>query len=74
VLSDDQKKPIYDQYGEAGLKNDGGFGGARGGANPFDIFESFFGGGMSGGGMGGFGQRQDPRTRVTPGEDDRWGV
>lgn len=43
VLSDDEKRRIYDQYGEDGLK--GGAGGAGGFAsNPFDIFESFFGG------------------------------
>lgn len=40
--------------------------------NPFDIFESFFGGGMGGmGGMGsGFGSRQ--RSRAVQGDDLRW--
>ena len=60
VLSDDQKKAIYDQYGEAGLKNGmggGGYGGAGMGdfTNPFDLFESFFGGSAGMGGMGGMG-------------------
>jgi DnaJ-class molecular chaperone len=44
VLSDDQKRQIYDTYGEAGLKNNMG-GGAAGFSNPFDIFEQFFSGG-----------------------------
>lgn len=46
VLSDDQKRSIYDRYGEAGLKNGmGGMGGADMGGfnNPFDLFEQFFG-------------------------------
>lgn len=42
VLSDPEKRRVYDQYGEEGLKNDHGGGGGFGG---FDIFESFFGGG-----------------------------
>lgn len=44
VLSDDQKKEIYDRYGEAGLKGGmGGMGGGAGFSNPFDIFEQIFG-------------------------------
>lgn len=46
VLSDPEKKEIYDTYGEDALKE--GMGGGGGGGNPFDIFESFFGGGMGG--------------------------
>jgi len=61
VLSDEQKRPIYDQYGFAGLDGMGGggagqyshafhdfsdlFGGAGGGFS--DIFDSIFGGGFS---------------------------
>jgi DnaJ-related protein SCJ1 len=41
VLSDPEKRRVYDQYGEEGLKNDQGGGGFGG----FDIFENFFGGG-----------------------------
>ena len=57
VLSDDEKRRIYDQRGEDGLKQHeqgggGGFGG--GGHDPFgDIFEHMFngfGGGRRGGG------------------------
>ena len=40
VLSDPNKKRIYDQFGEDGLKNSGGMGGS----SPFDIFEKMFGG------------------------------
>ncbi|XP_010248011.1 PREDICTED: dnaJ protein homolog 2-like [Nelumbo nucifera] len=48
VLSDTEKREIYDQYGEDALKEGMGGGGAS--HNPFDIFESFFGGGFGGGG------------------------
>ncbi|THU61816.1 hypothetical protein C4D60_Mb07t27250 [Musa balbisiana] len=47
VLSDPEKREIYDQYGEDALKE--GVGGGGGGHNPFDIFESFFGGSPFGG-------------------------
>lgn len=49
VLSDPEKKEIYDEYGEDALKE--GMGPGGGGGNPFDIFEQMFGGSM--GGMGG---------------------
>lgn len=45
VLSDADKRARYDQYGFAGLEGNGGFGGGGAGFNPFDIFNSFFGGG-----------------------------
>lgn len=51
VLSDPQKRAAYDQYGEAGLSEQGG----PGGMNAEDLFSQFFGGGglgsMFGGGM-----------------------
>lgn len=66
VLSDDQKRARYDQFGHAGM-NAGGFGGAGGGNpfegfgggagfDPFEIFNAFFGGqgGAGGGRRGGF--------------------
>ncbi|KAF0894476.1 hypothetical protein E2562_039191 [Oryza meyeriana var. granulata] len=43
VLSDPEKRDIYDQYGEDGLKE--GMGRGSDLQNPFDIFEQFFGGG-----------------------------
>ena len=44
VLSDDEKRQIYDQYGKDGLKGGaGGFGGFGGFSNPEDIFNSIFG-------------------------------
>lgn len=43
VLSDPEKRQIYDEYGEDALKEGGGMGGGMG-ANPFDIFENLFGG------------------------------
>mmetsp|Transcript_19610 Transcript_19610/g.28801 ORF Transcript_19610/g.28801 Transcript_19610/m.28801 type:complete len:432 (-) Transcript_19610:181-1476(-) len=56
VLSDPQKKSMYDRFGEAGVKGAGGGGGGAGfqdfgDFSPFgDIFETFFGGGGQGGG------------------------
>ena len=60
TLMDDEKRALYDRYGEDGLKNAGystsgpfdfGFG------NLNDIFESFFGGAF-----GGFGQTNNPNA------------
>ncbi len=50
VLSDERKRSLYDQYGEAAFNNRGG-GGGGGYHDPFDIFREVFGGG--GGGAGG---------------------
>ncbi len=57
VLSDENKKARYDQYGHAAFENGGGFGG-QGGMNMDDIFSHFgdiFGGHFGGGGFSGFG-------------------
>ncbi|VAI21422.1 unnamed protein product [Triticum turgidum subsp. durum] len=51
VLSDPEKREIYDQYGEDALKEGMG-GGGGGGVDPFDIFSSFFGPSFGGGGGG----------------------
>jgi len=63
VLSDPQKKSMYDQFGEAGVKG-GGFGGGGAGFQDFgdfspfgDIFDTFFGGQ---GGAGGRRRQQGP--------------
>ncbi|KAI9142638.1 hypothetical protein BKA69DRAFT_1067449 [Paraphysoderma sedebokerense] len=53
ILSDSQKKDIYDQYGEEGLE--GGAGGP--GMSPEDLFSHFFGG------FGGGGRRQQQGPR-----------
>ena len=62
VLSDDNKKRMYDQFGHAGVSGSGGnpYGGYGGSYTNFDasdfdfgdIFDSIFGG--AGGGFGGF--------------------
>ncbi len=58
VLSNPEKRQIYDNYGEEGLNNGGG-----GGGSPFDVFDQMFGGkgGFGGGGVhfGGRGVRQE---------------
>jgi len=62
VLSDDEKRSIYDRYGKAGLEGQGGMGGGFGGSSMDDIMEMFnsmFGGGGMGGGFGHQGRR-DP--------------
>jgi DnaJ family protein B protein 11 len=45
VLSDEEKRKIYDRYGEEGLKQQAQQGGQRGGGFG-DMFGSFFGGGF----------------------------
>ncbi|GJM87268.1 hypothetical protein PR202_ga03206 [Eleusine coracana subsp. coracana] len=74
VLSDEKKRAMYDQYGEAGVKSAvGGSGGAYT-TNPFDLFETFFGSSM--GGFSGMDQstyRTRRRTAVQ-GEDIRYDV
>ncbi len=69
VLSDAEKRRVYDQYGHEGLRGRG-LGGAQG-TDPRDIFEQIFGqgglsdlfGGMFGGGAHG-GPRQGSHLRV----------
>jgi len=67
VLSDDEKRSIYDRYGKAGLDGQGGMGGGGfGGSNMDDImdmFNSMFGGGGFGGGGFGRQSRRDPSQK-----------
>ena len=69
VLSDDNKKARYDQFGHQAFEGGGGFGGGgRGGMNMDDIFSQFgdiFGGGGGGfsGFGGGFGGQQQRRVK-----------
>ncbi|ODN98443.1 chaperone regulator [Cryptococcus wingfieldii CBS 7118] len=58
VLSDSQQRSIYDQLGEAGLKEGGGMGG---GVDPQDLFSQLFGGGGGFFGGGGGGRERGPR-------------
>jgi DnaJ family protein A protein 2 len=62
VLSDEEKRKIYNQYGKEGLSRSGG------GADPFDVYERFFGG-MFGGGGGFGGGRGGGRGGKRRGED-----
>jgi len=63
VLSDSEKRRIYDRYGEEGLKQNEGRGG--GGGGPQDIFAQFFGGGF------GFGGREEEEEQTPRGHDVR---
>ncbi len=66
VLSNEEKRNIYDRYGKEGLERQGGMGSGFGTDNMDDImdmFNSMFGGASSGFG-GGFGQtRRDPSQK-----------
>lgn len=59
TLSDPEKRQIYDQYGEEGLRQHAGQQGGGGGGNIFDMF---FGGNP-------FGHQQDQEERTPKGHD-----
>lgn len=73
ILSDDEKRKMYDQYGHAGVSGSGPSAGGYGGFQGFDgagfdfgdIFDSVFGGGFS----QSFGGRSSSRSRATRGSD-----
>ncbi|MFC2119292.1 molecular chaperone DnaJ [Bacteroidota bacterium] len=72
VLSNNDKKSRYDQFGHSGLGGAAGGGFGAGGMNIEDIFSSFgdiFGGGFSG--FGGFGGSQRQKKRVAKGSNLR---
>ncbi|KAG4399340.1 hypothetical protein GLYMA_08G213401v4 [Glycine max] len=74
VLSDDKKRAMYDQYGEAGVKSTVGGASAAYTTNPLDLFETFFGsrmGGFSGMDPTEFGTWEQCTT-VTKGQDIRF--
>jgi len=73
VLSNPEKKQRYDQFGHAGMGNQGGFGGG-GGMNMDDIFSNFgdiFESAFGGGGFGGFGGSRGGGRRVVKGSNLR---
>jgi len=80
VLTDPQKRQMYDQYGHAGVKGNGfgrssGFsGGGFGGFDPFDIFREVFGNSGFGGfedffGGGGSSRRSRTSASTRTGSD-----
>ncbi|KAL5203210.1 hypothetical protein ABZP36_014162 [Zizania latifolia] len=60
VLTDQEKRKIYDRYGEEGLKQHQGGRGGGGGMNIQDIFSNFFGGG---------GGTEEDEEQVVKGDD-----
>jgi molecular chaperone DnaJ len=65
VLSNDEKRRRYDQYGHAGMGSQGGYGGGMSMDDIFsnfgDVFGDFFGGGFSGFGRGRSSQHRTPQ-------------
>ncbi|MEH6496077.1 MAG: molecular chaperone DnaJ [Pseudomonas marincola] len=67
ILSDEQKRAAYDQYGHAAFENGGMGGGGMGGGGFTDIFEDLFGdfmGGQRGGRGGGQSRGSDLRYNM----------
>lgn len=74
ILSDEQKRQRYDQFGHAGVGGASGGGGFGGGMSMDDIFSQFgdiFGGHFGFGGFGGFGGSRSGGRRVNRGSDLR---
>ena len=66
VLSNQDKRSKYDQFGHSAFENGGAGAGGFGGMNMDDIFSQFgdiFGGHFGGGGFGGFGGSQQTRVK-----------
>ncbi|EAT89804.2 hypothetical protein SNOG_03073 [Parastagonospora nodorum SN15] len=62
VLSDEEQRKIYDQYGHEGIQQRKQGGGQRQGGDPFDLFSRFFGGSGHFGHHGG--ERRGPNMEV----------
>jgi len=60
ILSDPERRQVYDRYGHDGLRRGGQSPNFEGFGSISDLFEAFFGGG--GGGFGGFGGAGGPRS------------
>lgn len=65
VLSDENKRAAYDQYGHAGVEGAGGMGGGFGGGGFSDIFGDVFGDIFGGGGGGRRGPARGSDLRYT---------
>jgi DnaJ-class molecular chaperone len=63
ILTDSNKRAIYDRHGKKGLEEGGNGGGGGEGMNPFDIFQQMAGG-M--GGFGGFHQHMTNQNMKPP--------
>ena len=78
VLSNDEKRRRYDQFGHAGVGGASGSGGFGGGMSMEDIFSHFgdiFGGSFGGfGGFGGFGSSRGQRVNKGSNLRDRKSV
>ena len=61
ILSDPERRQVYDRYGHDGLRRGGQSPNFEGFGSISDLFEAFFGGG-GGGGFGGFGGGMGPRS------------
>lgn len=55
ILSDSERRQIYDRYGHDGLRRGGQSPNFEGFGSISDLFDAFFGGGGGAGGFGGFG-------------------
>ncbi len=66
ILSDPERRQVYDRYGHDGLRRGGQSPNFEGFGSISDLFEAFFGGGAGGGGGGGFGGFGGGRGRAGP--------
>src|SRR5919112_6060772 len=57
ILSDPERRQVYDRYGHDGLRRGGQAPNYEGFGSISDLFETFFGGGFGGGGFGSAGPR-----------------